>query len=90
MSASQWPPYLDRGDREWTAEEQALWSARYDEIVRLGWKNAPKSVDELVNNNRIIEESVPREHRGYFTRVLLTNELMVDLASRVIALEGRQ
>ena len=88
MTEKQWPPRLSKDEREWTIEEQALWRARYNEIVAMGWKNAPKSIEELMTNHRVIDEAVPVEHRPYFTGVLLTSELFLDVATRIIALEN--
>ena len=91
MTEKQWPPRIDRDDnREWTDEEQALWRARYNEMLEMGWTNAPKSIEELITNHRVIGEAVPIEHRPYFTGVLLTSELLVDVATRIVALEAHR
>lgn len=91
MTNKQWPPRIDRDDeREWTDHERALWQERYSEVVALGWKNAPKSIEELLTNHRVIGEAVPVEHRPYFTGVLLTSELFLDVATRIVALEANQ
>lgn len=89
MTNKQWPPRLDKDEREWTIEEQALWSARYNEMLEMGWTNAPKSIEELMTNHRVIGEMVPVEHRPYFAGVLLTSELFLDVATRIVALEAK-
>ena len=86
MTTKEWPPVCD--DRDWTDEEQHLWDLRYAEMKHLGYSNAPKTIEQLLNNHRLIIENVPEVHRGYFTRVLFTNELVLDMVRRIVALEA--
>lgn len=92
MTQKQWPRALgaNNPEDEWNDQEQALFNERYAEIVALGLSRAPKTIEQLLNNRRIIVDNVPEEHRGYFTNVLLTHELMVDIASRIVALEDNR